>query len=159
MSTKKKEKVKSLLQDGFLELREAQNAKLDQIEKFVRGELTKINERNKAVNGFVVGEVKYLMDNKLYNMDLTIAAIKDLLTEANIIGDIETKITEKRKAIHEKQEKAAQEKMKENMAAKANEAAKVEEAPPVQDQLPAESPAESAASTGEQASEPHSVQG
>lgn len=112
MSTKKHHKVKEILAEGLEALMAEQNTKLDRIEKFVQEQLAKINDRNKAVNGFVVGEVKYLMDNKLHNMDLTVDALKEMLAEAGIIVDLDTKLAEKRKEIHERREKAAEENMK-----------------------------------------------
>lgn len=126
--TKKEHKVKQLLSTGIEELKQLQNERLDKIEADVKTELDKINNRNKAINGFVMGEVKNLMAQKLYNMELTVDALKELLTEANIISDIELKLAEKRQALHDKREKEAVEQMKENISG-SSEAVKEETAP------------------------------
>ncbi len=111
MSTKKEHKVKTILAAKMEELKASQNVRLDEIEKFVRDELVKINDRNKAINGYVVNSNSG-MQQALYNLELTSEALKAIITEANLVEGLEEKIAAKRAELHEKRQKEAEEHMK-----------------------------------------------
>jgi len=120
MSTKKEHTVKKILAEKIDELKASQNTRLDEIEKFVRGELAKINERNKAVNGYVVG-ANSQMQQKLYNMELTLDAYKELVAEAGLIEGFDDKLAAKRAELHERYTKESEEAMKARMQSEAAE--------------------------------------
>jgi hypothetical protein len=122
MTTKKTHTVKKILADKLEELHAKQNARLDEIENFVREELKKINERNKAVNSYVVGESS-ANSNSIYNMVLTVDAITRVIGEANLLEGFSDKLDATRKLLHEEREKAAVEKMKNDTQQEQPEAA------------------------------------
>ena len=122
MSTKKEHTVKRILSTKIEELSIAQNKRLDEIEKFVKEDLKRINDRNKAINGYVLGEVKNLMDTQLYNIQLTSEALKELIIEHNLIPELRTKLDEKRSELHKARQDAAVSKMQENLQGEAQPA-------------------------------------
>lgn len=137
MSTKKEHTVKKILAEKIEELKASQNSRLDEIEKFVRGELAKINDRNKAVNGYVVSS-NSAMQQKLYNMELTIDGLKAILKESNVFPDLDERLAAKRAELHEQYEKDAQEQMKKNteQQAPAEEQKPAEQAPQAEEPKP-----------------------
>ena len=118
MSTKKEHKVKTILLEKLEELKSQQNKRLDEIELFVREELKKINDRSRAVNGFIINEVKVMMDNKLYNLELTVEAIKNTLEEKLNIDGFSSLVDKRRAAVHERITKREEENMKSSMEQK-----------------------------------------
>lgn len=118
MSTKKEHTVKKILAEKMEELKASQNVRLDDIEKFVRGELAKINDRNKAINGYVVNSNSG-MQQALYNLELTNEALELLITEANLVEGLKDKLAAKRGEIHEQRQKQAEEQMKARMESEA----------------------------------------
>lgn len=133
MSTKKEHTVKRILSEKIEELKASQNTRLDEIEKFVKAELVKINERNRGVNSYVVG-INTNMQQKLYNMELTNDALKAILEESGLVPDLKEKLTAKRAELHEQYSKEAEEAMK----AKMEQQEKAEQAPAAAEAAPAQ---------------------
>lgn len=127
MSTKKENKIKVALEEGFFKLNEKQDKRIDEIENFVKTELKKISDQNKAVQGFIVREVKVNLENRLYNAECTFEAFMEVIGEHGIkIDNVNELIDTKKKEIHERKTKHAEAQMQANIQ-KEKEESKVSE--------------------------------
>lgn len=70
----------------------AMNTRLDAIDKYCRETLDKADQRAKAVQGFIVGEVKNVIQGMIEENNVTITALVDILVESNIVPDLAGRI-------------------------------------------------------------------
>lgn len=96
------------------------NARLDSIDKYCQQSLEKQDKRSKAIQTFIIQEVTGRIQNDLFNANVTIDAVVEVLAEAGLnIENFAGKIDEKKVIIADRQRKAADEQMKAQMEARA----------------------------------------
>lgn len=67
--------------EAFKTIREAEDRRLDALEENVKGQMTKMNERSRAIEGFLMREVKVDIFEKQHNMLITMLAWQDVMQE------------------------------------------------------------------------------
>lgn len=99
--TRTKDRVRDLLDKHYEEkVSVPMNARLDEVELYIRNELKKVADQNKAIQGFLMQEVKFTIANQLYNAEITMAAWERvLLAEGLKIENLKEKVDEAKKAI------------------------------------------------------------
>lgn len=117
------EVIKSeLYMDLHKQLTEALNKRLDSIEEFCQKSLKAQDDRAKAVQGFIVREVKVEILNRLHNMDVTMRAWQEVM--ASKLGDIQelnAQIDAKKVEINSQLEKEALEAQQKAISGKSSE--------------------------------------
>ena len=119
-------------------LNEKLNARLDAIEEYVKAQLTKMDNRAKAVEGYLLGIVKRDIQSDVYNANLTIDAVVGVLAASGLaIEDFNNKVDAKKLELDAARKQAAGEKMRAEIEARAAEAKAAEQAQPEQEATPA----------------------
>lgn len=114
------------------------NARLDSIDKYCQQALEKQDKRSKAIQTFIIQEVTGRIQNDLFNANVTIDAVVEVLAEAGLsIENFAGKVDEKKVIIADRQRKAADEQMKAQMEARAA-LAQVPAQAPVSEEKPSE---------------------
>ncbi len=91
----------------------------DGIEDYVKAYLTKNDQREKAIRGWLVHEVKFKIQNDLFNATCTVDAIVEVLAESGImIPDFNAKVDTRKQEIAIRLKQRAEEKMMAEQAAR-----------------------------------------
>lgn len=89
-------------------LAEALNKRLDSIEEYVKKTLKQQDDRAKAVQGFIVQEVKVDIMNRLHNMDVTMQAWQEVMNDKlGDVSELNKAVDAKKLEIHNKIEAEA----------------------------------------------------
>lgn len=94
------------------ELRPILDARLDRIEDYVRGQLEASEKRNKGVQSWLINEVKTRIQNDLFNANVTLDAVVEVLAEAGLnIPDFAKRIDSKKLEIAARMKQEAEAKL------------------------------------------------
>jgi hypothetical protein len=125
-------------------IKEAVDARCNEIETYVKDYLAKNDKREKAIRSFLMQDVKFKIQNDLFNATCTVDAIVEVLAESGItIPDFAAKVDAKKVEVARRKNAEADKRMEEEMKARAEAAKQPEsqpEAPPAQaaEQQPAD---------------------
>lgn len=106
-----------LVETARKEVATAMNARLDTIEKFCQGQLEKQDKRAKNIQAFLTREVTYGLQNDKHNMWVTMLAWQEVMAERlGIPEELGALIDARKKIVHARLEKEAEERMKQVVA-------------------------------------------
>lgn len=98
---------------------EQMDARLDEIDKYCQQSLEKQDKRARGVQSFVLGEVTGKIQNDLFNANITIDAVAEVLADAGLgIENFAEKIDAKKTVIAERKKKEADDQMQAEMIAR-----------------------------------------
>lgn len=96
------------------------NERCQAIEDYVRDYLQRTEKREKAIRGWLMQEVKFKMQNDLFNATCTVDAVVEILAKAGLnIPDFAAKVDAKKLEIRDRKIREADEAMRKEMEERA----------------------------------------
>lgn len=112
MSGRQAKASRQIAKTALEELQPLLDGRLDRIEMYVRDKIGAMEKQEKAIRGWLIGEVKVKLQNDLFNANCTVDAVVEVLAEAGInIPDFASKVDEKKKIVAQRKVKEAEEAM------------------------------------------------